>query len=73
MTTTWLLNAIGIFVTTIGALLTFLFLYESPKFADKFTSPEAAREFAKYQQLLAKAVGLLALWLLMQALGVIFL
>ena len=73
MTTAWLLNAVGLFATTVGALLTFLYLYESPKFSDKFTSPDAARAFAKHQRSLLIAVGLLAAWLLIQILSVILL
>ena len=53
MTTAWLLNAVGLFVTTVGALLTFLYLRESPRFVDKFASPEAGREFSRHQRMLA--------------------
>ena len=73
MTTAWLLNAIGLFVTTVGALLTFLYLRESPRFADKFVSPEVGRDYSRHQRLLSWVVGLLAAWLVIQCLAVILL
>ena len=73
MTTAWLLNAVGLFVTTVGALLTFLYLYGAPRFADKFVSPEAKRDYAKHQRLIVWAVGLLAAWLVVQYLALILL
>ena len=73
MTTTWLLNAVGLFVTTVGALLTFLYLRESPRFVDKFASPEARGDFSRHQQKLAWVVGLLSAWLVVQCLAVILL
>jgi hypothetical protein len=73
MTTAWLLNAIGLFVTTVGALLTFLYLRGTPRFADKFASPEARSDFARHQRKLAWVVGLLAAWLVVQCLAVILL
>jgi hypothetical protein len=73
MTTAWLLNAVGLFVTTVGALLTFLYLHESPRFADKFSSSDAVRDFSRHQRKLAWAVGLLAAWLVVQCLAVILL
>ena len=73
MTTAWLLNAVGLFVTTVGALLTFLYLRAIPHFADKFASPEAGREFLRHQRMLAWVVGLLSAWLVVQCLAVILL
>lgn len=71
--TTWILNAVGLFATTVGALLTFLYLRGSPRFADKFASPDAGREFSRHQRMLAWVVGLLAAWLVVQCLAVILL
>jgi hypothetical protein len=73
MMTTWIMNAVGLFVTTVGALLTFLYLKNTPRFADKFVSPEASREFARYQRMLTWVVGLLAAWLVVQCLALILL
>jgi hypothetical protein len=71
--TTWILNAVGLFVTTVGALLTFLYLRGSHRFADKFASPDAGREFSRHQRMLSWVVGLLSAWLVIQYLAVILL
>ena len=73
MTTAWLMNAVGLFVTTVGALLTFLHLHGAPQFADKLNSPEAKSAYAKHQRSLAWVVGLLAAWLVVQCLALILL
>ena len=36
-------------VTTVGALLTFLYLHDSPRFVDKFATPEAGRDYLRHQ------------------------
>jgi hypothetical protein len=71
MTTAWLMNAVGLFLTTTGALLTFLYLRASPRFADKFVSPEASRAYSRHRRLLVIVVGLLSAWLVIQYLGLI--
>jgi len=71
MTTAWLLNAVGLFLTTTSALLAFLYLRAMPKFSDKFASPEASRDYSKHRRLLVVFVGLLAAWLVIQYLGLI--
>jgi len=73
MMTTWVMNAVGLFVTTVGALLTFLYVRDIPRFADKFASPEVGREFARRQRSLTWVVGLLSAWLVLQCLAVILL
>ena len=73
MSTAWLLNAVGLFVTTVGALLTFLYLYESPRFAEQLGSPEAKNAYSKHQRSLSWVVGLLATWLVVQCLALILL
>ena len=71
MTTTWLLNAAGLFSTTAGALLIFLYLWKSPKFADDWLTPEGKRAYSKHRRLLVIGVGLLAAWLAIQYLAII--
>ena len=66
MTTTWLLNAIGLFATTVSALLLFLYLQAAPRFAEELQTPAAKAAFAKHQRSLSVAVGLLAVWLALQ-------
>ncbi|HXR57736.1 MAG TPA: hypothetical protein VN747_00310 [Burkholderiales bacterium] len=73
MTTSWVLNAIGLFAVTTGALLMFLYLRNSPKFAAQLTSDEAKRAYEKHQRLSMIAMGLLAAWLVVQYVGLIFL
>jgi hypothetical protein len=71
MTVAWVLNAVGLLATTIGALLIFLYLWKSPRFAEDWLSPEGKLAYAKHRRLLTISVGLLAAWLLLQYLSVI--
>ena len=73
MTTSWLLNTVGLFATTIGALLIFLYLWKSPSFADQWLTPEGKRAYSRHRRLLITGVGLLAAWLVIQYLSVIVL
>lgn len=69
--TAWILNAVGLFVTTVGALLTLLYLWKSPRFADEWLSPQGKEAYAKHRRLLIIVVGLLAAWLMVQYLAII--
>jgi hypothetical protein len=40
MTAAWILNVTGLFLTTTGALLIFLYLWRSPRFAEVWLTPE---------------------------------
>jgi len=71
MTTAWALNTVGLYVTTVGALLIFLYLWKSPRFADEWLSPEGKRAYTKHRRLLVAGVGLLAAWLVIQFLSLI--
>ena len=71
MTTSWLLNTVGLFATTIGALLIFLYLWKSPSFADQWLTPEGKRAYSRHRRLLITGVGLLAAWLVIQYLAII--
>ena len=71
MTTAWVLNAVGLFVTSVGALLVFLYLNEAPKFAEQISSDDARTDFRRYQRGVRIAVGLLAAWMVLQDLAVI--
>lgn len=72
MITNWLLNAVGLFVTTVGALLTLLYLWKSPRFADEWLTPEGRKAYSKHRRLLIIVVGLLSAWLIVQYLAVIY-
>ena len=66
-----LLELVGLFVTATGVLLVFAYLWQSPRFAKQWLTPEGQKAFIRHQRLLTIAVGLLALWFLLQYLGVI--
>ena len=67
------LNLVGLLITTIGALLIFLDLTRASRFVEDLPTPESRRAFLRYQRELMFAVGLLALWLVIQALALILL
>ena len=73
MTVVWVLNALGLFSITVAALLLFLYLQAAPRFAQELQTTEAKREFARHQRSLAIAIGLLALWLILQYVAVVLL
>ena len=72
MTMSWVLNAIGLFAVTSGALLMFLYLRNAPKFVADPPTPEAKAAYDKHRRLSIIAMGLLAGWLLIQYVGLIF-
>lgn len=71
MTLTWLLNVLGLFLTTTGALLLFLYLWTSPKWADHWLTPDARVAYEKHRRLVTVAVGLLVLWLVLEYLSIL--
>ena len=73
MTTAWLLNGVGLLVTTFGALLIFLYLQKSPRFVDELQNSELKKAFEKHQRQVMVGVGLLAAWLVVQDIAVIVL
>ena len=73
MTTAWVLKTVGLFATTVGALLVFLYLWKSPRFADAWLTPEGKRAYAKHRRLLVVSVGLLAAWLVVEYMAAIVL
>jgi hypothetical protein len=68
----WVLNAVGLFAVTAGALLMFLSLRSAPKFVNELTSDEAKRAYEKHRRLTIVAVGLIAAWLVVQYIGLLF-
>jgi len=71
MTMSWVLNAIGLFAVTSGALLMFLYLRNAPKFVADLPTPEARQAYEKHRRLSIIAMGLLAAWLVIQYIGLI--
>jgi len=64
-------NIVGMFFTTTGALLIFLYLVETPKFAREWLSPEGQQAFARHRRLLLVGVGLLVAWIVLQYVSLI--
>jgi len=73
MNVIWLLNTFGLYVTTVGALLLFLYLWRSPPIVDDWTTPAGKLAYAKHRHRLIIGVGLLSLWLVFENLAVIIL
>ena len=73
MTVAWLLSTVGLFATTVGALLIFLYLWRSPRFADNWLSPDGKRAYARHRLLVIAGVGLLAAWLILQYMAILLL
>ena len=71
MTTAWVLNAVGLFAVTVGALLMFLYFRNAPKFAPESLTPEAKRAYEKHRRLSIVAMGLIAAWLVIQYIGLL--
>lgn len=69
----WMLNAAGLLITTIGALLIFLHAYKAPRLAEEWQTPEGKVAYAKHRRMTIISVGLLAAWLLIQGIAVIVL
>jgi len=72
MTMSWVLNAIGLFAVTSGALLMFLYLRNAPKYVAELPTDEARRAYEKHRRLSIVATGLIAAWLVIQYVGLIF-
>ena len=68
----WVINAVGLFVTTVGALLLFLHVQRMPSL-EELQTEEGQQAFARQRRGLATAVGLLALWVVLQDLALILL
>jgi len=73
MTTAWILGTVSFYATTFGALLIFLYLSNSPQSAEYWQSPEGRLAYVKHRRMLLAGVGLLAGWLVVQDLAIIFL
>lgn len=71
MTTTWVLNAAGLFLTATGALLMYLHLRQYPRVSDDATVAEVRRAYEKDRRLLVIGVGLIAAWCVVQYVGVL--
>jgi hypothetical protein len=66
MNTAWFLNIVSLFLTTAGALLLFLYLWRSPRFAEQWLTIEGQRAYTKHRRMLLVAAGTIALWMILQ-------
>lgn len=71
--TTWLLEAIGLLVTTIGALITFLHLHRTSREMAGVELPPQCAPLVRDRRLLMVTVGLMSGWFLVQYIGLILL
>ena len=62
MTMTWVLDAVGVYATTIGSLLVFLYLWKTPRDALIWQPPQGQAAYAKHRRLLIICSGLVATW-----------
>ncbi|MGQ0509090.1 MAG: hypothetical protein ACT4P9_00625 [Betaproteobacteria bacterium] len=73
MPVSWILSTVSLFATTIGALLIFLYLWRAPRIAEDRLSPGERQAAEKHRTRSLASVGLLAAWLLVQAVAVVLL
>jgi len=73
MTTTWMLETIGLLVTTVGALVAFLHLHRTSREMAHSPVPEACASLVRDRRLLMITMGLMAGWFIVQYIGLILL
>lgn len=73
MTSSWLLNAIGLYATTVGALLILAQLISCGAYAEQLRTLELKEAYTTRLRKLVVAVGLLCLWLVIQDVAVLLL
>ena len=73
MTTTWMLETIGLLVTTVGALVAFLHLHRTSREMAHSPVPEACASLVRDRRLLMITMGLMAGWFIIQYIGLILL
>ncbi|TMH70957.1 MAG: hypothetical protein E6H57_06115 [Betaproteobacteria bacterium] len=73
MTTTWILETIGLLVTTVGALVAFLHLHRTSREMAHSPVPEACASLVRDRRLLMITMGLMAGWFIVQYIGLILL
>jgi hypothetical protein len=71
--TTWILETIGLFVTTTGALVAFLHLHRTSRALEGRALPAECAPLFKDRRLLMITMGLMAGWFMVQYIGVILL
>ena len=67
--TTWILETVGLLVTTIGALIAFLHLHRTSRAMSTF--PAECAPLAKDRRLLMITMGLMSGWFIIQYIGLL--
>ena len=73
MTTTWMLETIGLLITTVGALIAFLHLHRSSRELANTPIPPECAALVRDRRLLMITIGLMAGWFVIQYIGMILL
>lgn len=69
--TTWILETIGLLVTTIGALIAFLHLHRTSREMAATNVPAECAPLVKDRRLLMITMGLMAGWFVIQYIGLL--
>jgi hypothetical protein len=69
--TTWMLETIGLLVTTIGALVAFLHLHKTSREMANNPVPAECAPLVRDRRLLMITMGLMAGWFIIQYIGLI--
>jgi hypothetical protein len=71
--TTWMLEMVGLLVTTVGALVAFLHLHRTSRELANSALPVECAPLARDRRLLMITMGLMAGWFVIQSIGLILL
>jgi hypothetical protein len=71
--TTWVLETVGLLVTTVGALFAFLHLHRTSREMANMEIPAECAPLARDRRLLMITMGLMAGWFVIQYVGLILL
>jgi hypothetical protein len=66
MTFTWILNAVSLFAMTVGSILFFYSLWESPRSTERLMTAEEQKAHLKQRRLVAIGGVALSLWFVSQ-------
>jgi len=69
--TTWILETVGLLVTTIGALIAFLHLHRTSREMAAVPIPAECQSLVKDRRLLMITMGLMAGWFVIQYIGLL--
>ena len=70
--THWILNAIGLLATTVGALVVFLHLHRTQQLATQLRDHQECAPLLKDRRLLMITMGLMSAWFVVQYAALLF-